>query len=306
LPPQGKGIRVERVAVGPLMTSLEMAGASLTLLRLTLPPAGAAGASLEALLDAPTAAPGWPGAADISGGGLPPVPAPAAAADAALAAAVRPAVLSPAAASLEAALLAACAALEAAEPQLTAWDAAIGDGDCGETLRAAARALAAGARERFALGDAAMTARQAAHTVRAAVGGTSGGLYDVFLTAAGRSLKAAGAAEPSGEQWAAAFGEGVAAVQFYGGAAAGSRTMLDALLPARDAAAAALASGASGAAALRAAAAAAEAGAEATRAMAAAAGRASYVPAAALAAVPDPGAMAVAIWLSAAAAALGA
>ena len=82
----------------------------------------------------------------------------------------------------------------------------------------------------------------------------------------------------------------------YGGAAAGMRTMLDALLPA----VASLERGGDAAAA----AAAAAAGADATMAMDAEAGRANYVPAEQLKATPDPGAKAVAFALAAIATAI--
>jgi dihydroxyacetone kinase len=59
-----------------------------------------------------------------------------------------------------------------------------------------------------------------------------------------------------------------------------------------------------GAVAADAAATAAEKGAEATKTMKAAAGRSSYVPAEVLASVPDPGAVAVSVWLRAIADAL--
>ena len=74
--------------------------------------------------------------------------------------------------------------------------------------------------------------------------------------------------------------------------------MLDALIPA--AAAMEVASGGTMAAMLQAGAEAATAGAEATKTMKASAGRASYVPYEKMKDVPDPGAMAVAIWLTAA------
>lgn len=76
-------------------------------------------------------------------------------------------------------------------------------------------------------------------------------------------------------------------MQAYGGAHAGDRTMLDALLPAIGS----LNAGQS----LAAAAAAARAGADATRSMKARAGRASYIPAEQLADIPDPGAEAIAV-----------
>jgi len=73
--------------------------------------------------------------------------------------------------------------------------------------------------------------------------------------------------------------------------------MLDALIPAATAMEAA--AGGSMAAMLQAGADAATAGAEATKTMQASAGRASYVPYEKMKDVPDPGAMAVAIWLAA-------
>jgi len=92
----------------------------------------------------------------------------------------------------------------------------------------------------------------------------------------------------------------------YGGATTGHRTMLDALLPAAEAMTTAAESGATIVAMVQAAAAAAKTGAEATKAMTAGAGRASYVPLEVLKDVPDPGAMAVAMWLEAIASSLAA
>lgn len=103
--------------MGHFMTSLEMAGASLTLLKLESGDA--------ALLDAATAAPAWPAAASgpvAAGATKPPRPLPASPAADALAAARRPAVLTAGGAALEAAVAAACRALIAAEPDLTRWD----------------------------------------------------------------------------------------------------------------------------------------------------------------------------------------
>ena len=88
--------------------------------------------------------------------------------------------------------------------------------------------------------------------------------------------------------------EGTKAIMKYGGAAAGSRTMLDALIPASEAAEAAAASGGSGSACIAAAVAAAEAGATATAVMHASAGRSSYIDPAVINGFEDPGARAVA------------
>jgi dihydroxyacetone kinase len=79
---------------------------------------------------------------------------------------------------------------------------------------------------------------------------------------------------------------GIAKMARLGGAKVGSRTMLDALVPAVDALAGSV----------RDAAAAAEAGAQATQEMAvAAAGRSSYLRGDALIGNPDPGAVAIAV-----------
>ncbi|KAI8465485.1 MAG: dihydroxyacetone kinase family protein [Monoraphidium minutum] len=246
----GQGIDVRRVHAGAVVTSLDMAGVSLTLM--------ACDDARLAALDAPTAAPGWPalgGAADAS---KPLVPLPAA-------------VLEARARRAE---LLAGRPLASAAPGGRAFDAAV---------RAAAAALAVAA------------------VVRGAVGGSAGGLYNLGLTAAAGALPRHGPVGP--QQWAGAMAAGLAAVGRYGNAAAGSRTMLDALLPAADALAAAAAAGKAGPEAAAAAAAAAAAGAEATKGMAAAVGRASYTRGAALAGA-DPGAVAVATWLAAVADAL--
>ena len=111
-----------------------------------------------------------------------------------------------------------------------------------------------------------------------------------------------GTASPSA--WVQAFAEGVDRMMFYSGAAPGMRTMLDAILPAIDAAKSVTCDG--GAAVLAAAAAAAEKGAEATKSMEALAGRSSYVPVEVLSSNADPGAVAVAILLRASAGVLNA
>ena len=82
------------------------------------------------------------------------------------------------------------------------------------------------------------------------MGGSSGVLLSIFFTATGQKLA-------DGAPLAAALGEGLDRIRFYGGAAPGDRTLIDALAPAIDA----LATGG-----LAAAARAAEAGAAATAA----------------------------------------
>ena len=71
-------------------------------------------------------------------------------------------------------------------------------------------------------------------TVRRSMGGTSGALYDIFFAAAGVAMRDRDAGDP--ETWFAGFEAGVAAARKYGGALPGNRTMLDALVPALEAA----------------------------------------------------------------------
>ena len=128
--------------------------------------------------------------------------------------------------------------------------------------------------------------------LRRAIGGSSGPFYATALLRAASELD--GIAEPTSEQWLAAFAAAVSSIADLGGARPGDRTMLDALTPAvtvwqtNGFAAAPPA---------------AEAGAAATAQMHPRLGRASYLGERALG-TPDGGAVAVAIWLKALASAL--
>ena len=180
-----------------------------------------------------------------------------------------------------------CEVLLRSEAELNALDAKVGDGDTGTTFATAARSvrdelvastlpLAASDQLCLAIGD----------RLGRAAGGSSGVLMSIFFTAAGAGMARS-------DSWLVALENGVAALVRYGGAKPGDRTLLDALVPALEA----LEQGGIGAAA-----AAAEHGAAATASMKRArAGRASYVPAANLLGVEDPGATAVALAFRAAA-----
>ena len=180
-----------------------------------------------------------------------------------------------------------CDVLVQHETELNALDAKVGDGDTGTTFATAARTV---------LDELIASALPLAHPdqlclaigelLGRTVGGSSGVLMSIFFTAAGTGMERS-------KSWLAAFENGIEAVLRYGGAKTGDRTMLDALVPAVDA----LKQGSIGAAAT-----AAQQGADATAGMKKArAGRASYVPAANLVGVKDPGATAVALAFLAAA-----
>jgi len=123
-----RGLVVARCASGALMTSLDMAGFSVSLLLLT--------PERASLLDAPTSAPAWPVVHDLT------APAAAAVADplsGESSSALSGSGLEPAVAAK---VKSAAEALVAAEPQLTEWDMVAGDGDCGITMkRGASRVL---------------------------------------------------------------------------------------------------------------------------------------------------------------------
>lgn len=266
------GLVVERAWCGAFLTAIEMPGCSLSVMALD--------AARLARLDAAAEAPAWPG-----GGRLPaarqllpdPPPPPA------------PPPGQPDAA-LRAAVLAVAEALDAAEAELTALDAAGGDGDLGLSLARGAAAMRVLPEGAFTDAPTALTA--IAGALRRAIAGSSGPFYAAALLRAARHLPA----RPAPADWTAAFEAGIAAIAELGGARPGDRTMLDALLPAAEALSAALREGAAARAALERAAAAAEAGAQATAAMHPRRGRASYLGARAIG-TPDAGAAAVAAWL---------
>ena len=244
----------------PLMTALDMHGASLSVLPLD--------DELEAALAEPVPVHAWPTVVRVA----PPVlrPLPEGLAGEAFAAS-RDAVTA-------ARIAAVAEALVAAEGALNALDAKVGDGDAGTTFAGAARAVRADL-DRLPQADPAALCRALAERIGRAVGGSSGVLGSIFFAAAAAALA-------DGAAWPEALGQGVARVQGYGGANPGDRTLLDALIPA----VAALKGGD-----LRQAAAAARAGAEATARMdRAGAGRSSYLAAGDLAGVQDPGAAGVA------------
>jgi dihydroxyacetone kinase len=193
----------------------------------------------------------------------------------------------------------AATALLGAEKALTEADTKVGDGDCGATFARGAAALLLDAPHMCDADSARDIALAIGLTIRRSMGGTSGALYDIFFAAAGVAMRDKDASDP--KTWFLGFEAGVAAVKKYGGALPGNRTMLDALIPALEAARLKVAEGrsSSGVEALALAAKAAKEGAEATRSMAAGAGRSSYVPEHVLASVADPGATATATWIAA-------
>mmetsp|Transcript_14836 Transcript_14836/g.28571 ORF Transcript_14836/g.28571 Transcript_14836/m.28571 type:complete len:581 (-) Transcript_14836:570-2312(-) len=286
---KARNIHVTRVYSGMFMSSLDMVGFSITLMRMT---------PQRALrLDASHSAPAWPAAPAVHDPSKSPMAMPKSCAEAP---ASSGSPVTPGGKLLEAAILHAANSLIAAEEKLTLWDTHVGDGDCGITTTRGAKALIADTAAKYPLDDPSGTALQLGLSVRHSMGGTSGALYDIFFHAAAACLKQNSLSEANAALgWASALEAGVQAIQLYGGAKVGDRTMLDALVPATGALKSALSSGTSPLEALEAAVAAAQAGADATCHMDAGAGRSSYVPKEILMDNPDPGAQGAAIWLKA-------
>ncbi|QTD94864.1 dihydroxyacetone kinase family protein [Burkholderia anthina] len=279
-----RGIAVARAWAGTFLSALNMPGCSISLLRLN--------EERAALLDAPTQARAWPGGGAVN------------TRIRAAAAAVHEPPLPPLdaagrawAARLQPALHAVAQALIEHEATLTELDTAAGDGDLGASMRRAAQAILD--LPEAAYGTPAGTLAALGAALRRAIAGSSGPFYATALLRAARRLgEAADVAEPSARDWAAAFRNAVDAISELGGAHAGDRTMLDALVPAAVAFDRALDDDRDHASAWAAAVEAAERGAQQTAGMTPRAGRASYLGERAIG-TPDGGAVAVAYWLRA-------
>lgn len=266
-----ENIVVVRAWTGTLLTALEMAGMSLTLMTLD--------DELTEYVDDATAAPAWPSL------------------DGKLQTASRRVDATKAAVSwqpsespvLRTVLTAVADRLIAEAQRLNDLDQIVGDGDIGISLRRGAEAILTDL-DGYPLADPAGLARALSATLRKSLGGSSGPLYAIFMLRAAEVLTT--------RDIGTAFSAGVAGISEVGGAHVGDRTMIDALKPAADAFAATLKAGAGMPAALAGAIRAAEEGTARTAGMIARLGRSSYLGERALG-VPDPGAEAVVVWLKA-------
>jgi ATP-dependent dihydroxyacetone kinase len=177
-----------------------------------------------------------------------------------------------------------CHALISQQEKLDYLDRKTGDGDAGSTFRDGAQAILDSIVDgTIGFADPAAGMRRIADTLEARMGGSSGVLLAILTTTMAKSLG-------NGANWAEALDAGLEAIMFYGGAQEGDSTMIDALAPAcRE-----LTNGKS----LQAAARAAELGSTSTASLVARAGRAAYVPEAATLGAKDPGAEAIAVFLS--------
>jgi phosphoenolpyruvate---glycerone phosphotransferase subunit DhaL len=157
---------------------------------------------------------------------------------------------------------------------LTRLDSAIGDADHGINMDRGMKAVQAKL-DGLEGDDIGALLKTVGMTLVSTVGGAGGPLYGTLFLQMG--VATAGKRELEPEDWAAALDAAVKGVQLRGKAEPGDKTMVDALIPARDAFSAALAEGASFDEALRRSAQAAVEGMQATIPLVAKKGRASYL-----------------------------
>mmetsp|Transcript_10120 Transcript_10120/g.30928 ORF Transcript_10120/g.30928 Transcript_10120/m.30928 type:complete len:551 (-) Transcript_10120:1312-2964(-) len=261
-------VDIKKIVVLTGMTSLDMTGYSLTLCDLT---------DTEDYLLAETEAPAWLPLQDLSLQ-VATVPCP----DIEVVTSFQPpSEVTEEGRKMKRLIKAACNAVIKAEPDLTAADRIVGDGDCGTTLKQGAERVVKDL-DSYPVDSLSKTLDAIGISAGQSMGGTSGVLYHI-------GFSAAGAAVAEGGNWSDALAAGTDAISRYGGAKEGMRTMMDALVPATRCKDSVLE-----------AAEAAKGGAEKTKSMGkAGAGRSSYIPAESMQGTADPGATAVGVWLSA-------
>lgn len=282
---ESRGVEVARVMSGSFMTSLEMAGVSLTFMKTNQ--------EILRLFDAKTSAPAWPNlsCASVTGRDFnvdPPSMS------------TRPQDDSHSEGRLSAVLRevleAVCSTLLQKQDELNSLDRASGDGDCGNTHAQAAKAIHEWLGGHVVPGCPGRLLQVVAGLLQEKMGGSSGALYSLFLTAAAGHVTQD---RSEAADWARAVHAGTQAISRYGGADPGDRTMLDALCPAADELMKLTTAPPGGhMSVLRAAVQKAVLGAESTRDLTAKAGRASYISRERVN-EPDPGAVAVAAILGA-------
>jgi dihydroxyacetone kinase-like protein len=157
---------------------------------------------------------------------------------------------------------------------LTQLDAAIGDADHGINIDRGMRAALLKL-DGVSGDDVGALLKTVGMALVSTVGGAGGPLYGTLFLQMG--MKTAGKSALDSGDWAEALEAAVSGVQARGKAEPGDKTMIDALVPAREAFKTALAEGASFADALRRSADAAEEGMRATIPLVAKKGRASYL-----------------------------
>ncbi|KAF8585100.1 Dak1-domain-containing protein [Ramaria rubella] len=112
-----------------------------------------------------------------------------------------------------------------AESQLTHYDTVCGDGDCGTTFAAGAKALLRGIEaSTISFGNGVSTALSLARTFENNMGGTSGALFAIYFTSLSYGLQTT-------SSWREACFKALQSLTAYTPARPGDRTLIDALEP---------------------------------------------------------------------------
>jgi dihydroxyacetone kinase-like protein len=167
------------------------------------------------------------------------------------------------------------AVLREQRPYLTHLDSDIGDADHGTNMDRGFTAVLAKLDAATEEQDIGALLKTVGMTLVSTVGGAGGPLYGTLFLQMGTAVSDKDELGP--DDWAAALEAGIAGVQARGKAEPGDKTMIDALIPGRDALKSALAEGASFEDALRQSADAAGQGMRDTIPLVARKGRASYL-----------------------------
>jgi len=262
------GAKVVRVGMGHIMTSLDMAGANFTLLKVN--------PYLLSLLNAPADISGWP---KLFSPGSECILEKSQIKSSKQSDEIQVNWDQP---SWNKLIKTVCSALINSEKELNDLDAVAGDGDCGSTVKLGAEAVLKVISGNFGSPSALLFA--IAGALEDEMGGSSGSLLSLLFTAFAADIRLA-KEEISIATLSRALGCGIKAMMDVGRAEEGDRTMLDALIPAQKA----LITGD-----LTKVAQAAENGAEKTKTLTAKAGRASYCKERNIDNAPDAGAVMVA------------
>lgn len=178
-------------------------------------------------------------------------------------------------ASIRARIETGCNAVIKEEPNISEYDKIVGDGDCGYTLRDGAKQVLSFIADKDLGRRLPETVADLVSELEINMGGTSGALYCIFLTALASSLA-------SEDNVAKALQKALAELCKYTNARVGDRTMMDALIPFVETLAG---KGDVGLAIAKA-----EQGVDGTKKMEAKLGRSTYLDGSTTRGVPDPGA----------------
>ncbi|CEP17010.1 hypothetical protein [Parasitella parasitica] len=218
-----QNLKLERVYVGPFVTSLNMPGFSISLLIVDHD------RDVLGLLDQQVHVSGWPLIAAhhfskaIHGENSAAVKSPDLVIEAHHGQVLNPRVL-------ENAIRGAINSVVAAEPRITEYDTILGDGDCGQTLKTAALAIQ-GAIPSFDFTSAPKTILSIADVVEHSVGGTSSAIYCIFFNALVSGLLRYAKPSVDASVWVLAAKDALSTLMTYTKARVGDRTLMDTLCP---------------------------------------------------------------------------